>query len=746
MRSYGIINHIILWIFIMLLTKPLHTDMGKNVYQILEKLNPLPSTGFIAGQSVISALLLLYGKGNSGPINDIDIYKNDNRITKRLRNLSFQPETGLIGFSKPAESTLKKPHYDGITQFFTAKRISLYHISEVSNENLLNIIKVKSTDNSVDVTPYQILESFDLNMVKVGLNIRNKKLYWTSDFEFFIKTGQLQVTNTHSIFHTACRIAKKKNEMPWLYTNDNLNYKTLTLPTQLFKKQYAARNTYNAFFGKKYFNIFKNHSELHDLFEVSETINKKTKKPTNLYTCTLSDKLNQYVTNDETQTYQDLIEYNFKSRDQYVAAHALSKFFINQKNLTKGKHYFNALNTLEHITSDYTKSQISLLEQNYLDGQVQLEWAQRIDKFIKKHNNLTYMFTGSTLNEQSKIYESIRKLQNEFGEHIIGLIETTSWTKQDIMNHSFMVNEITKYNQKLKKEFKNFEILPTKIYNKTQIRDLANRLAIKAEGQEMHHCVGGYSENVNQGRCRILSLSNPKNPYDREERSTAEVKKINDYTAKLLGIDLNNITGFNCPIRCVQHRAFANKTPSAEHTNALKQYIEDHNKTFISTNIEHPHFLYDEIKNIEQTITMPMLGIFKNISIIRLNKIDSLMSFINSTHQSEQLPVAGVQLKSETTLENYLIYADPEGFYIAIPSDYNPEIMSLKMIKTRISNNKLKQFDMTLQIAYLILQNLENINLPEWKSKLKDDMKDVRIKINKSSYEEEDEIDLIVEF
>jgi hypothetical protein len=54
---------------------------------------------------------------------------------------------------------------------------------------MFNNVKYKSNKIDTDI----ILRSFDINATKVGYSIEEDKCYWTSDFEDFLKTGELKL-------------------------------------------------------------------------------------------------------------------------------------------------------------------------------------------------------------------------------------------------------------------------------------------------------------------------------------------------------------------------------------------------------------------------------------------------------------------------------------------------------------------------------------------------------------------------
>ena len=690
----------------MLLNKALHANLGVDVYNYLSKIETLPKSGFIAGQSITSALLHLHGTGNTGPINDIDIYELDKKKHPRSLAMSFYPEQYRIGYhsrpeNAPDRNMEHSNDYTGV-EFFSVKKATLFNITDVKYNGLLNLIKVTNFSSDFKVTPFQILESFDLNMVKVGLDISTKKLCWTSDFEFFIKTGQLEIVNAHSMFHTACRLEKKKSEMPWLYTNNELNIQTLLLPKIISKTESKDPNTLidteglpiirtGNTFGKKYKDIFDKSSTLQELFSIT------TRKNKNIYTF---DIIPQYLTNLDKQyvaSCRDLINSNFQKVNMVQAAHALAPTLAKNYLLKKGKHFADALNELKD-QKECTKKQIAVYGASYLKGQVQSEWASRIERLLKKHGGLSYLFIGVSLTEQSTLYTNLKKLEDQFGEYIYGLFETKSFTSSDILDYAHIEKQIKKYHTKQSEPFKNFKSLPSYVYDGVAINDLKSRLEIMAEGMEMRHCVGGYASSVADNHCRILSLRCS------EHKSTAELRKAPSRILQKL--NLLEETEFNSSVlRVVQHRCFANGEPIKKHQDALASYLLNHNKKIYEPALQSMKLdekimqALNALKNI--TFNIPKNGVMTSLSINILNELDLLQSAIDEEHL-DSLPVAGFKIYAESQIiDTVIIIKDSNVYYCKYNGMYRFE--SLKDI---IRKKQSCNYSIAAELLQIVYNNL----------------------------------------
>jgi hypothetical protein len=97
--------------------------------------------------------------------------------------------------------------YTGLSVGYQQK--GYYTIEKVSIDGIFNNIEYKSSTEDKSI----IIESFDINCCQLGYDIDKDEFVWTKDFETFLETGELRLTNLTSPAHSAMRLVKKKNDL-----------------------------------------------------------------------------------------------------------------------------------------------------------------------------------------------------------------------------------------------------------------------------------------------------------------------------------------------------------------------------------------------------------------------------------------------------------------------------------------------------------------------------------------------------
>lgn len=226
--------------------------------EALEKIKSefgIPKRGFIAGGSLANTIWELVS-GNKAVVNDIDVFvfrqKTDVPLEETRETLFRYKETD------------KKFYEDYAGICWSTYTKNYYAIISSETNGIFNEILYDS--NTED--PQFILNSFDINCTRVGYSIELDKFYWTKDFEEFLNTHKLLVSNLTTPSHTAVRIFKKSKELN--ITLDEFEFKIIS---QALNRTFNDSNKLR--FKERYNKIFEKYSgELSEYFKIErDTLN-----------------------------------------------------------------------------------------------------------------------------------------------------------------------------------------------------------------------------------------------------------------------------------------------------------------------------------------------------------------------------------------------------------------------------------------------------------------------------------------
>lgn len=224
--------------------------------QALDKLKSeygIPKRGFIAGGSLANTIWELVS-GNKAIVNDIDVFlfrqKTDVPLEETRETLFRYKETDKKFYED----------YTGICWSTYTK--NFYAIVSSEANGIFNEILY---DSNIE-EPQFILNSFDINCTRVGYSIELDKFYWTKDFEDFLTTGKLLVTNLTTPSHTGVRIFKKSKELN--VPVDEFEFKVIS---QALNRSFNDTNKLR--FKERYNTIFEKYSdELSEYFKIERDI------------------------------------------------------------------------------------------------------------------------------------------------------------------------------------------------------------------------------------------------------------------------------------------------------------------------------------------------------------------------------------------------------------------------------------------------------------------------------------------
>lgn len=258
----------------------------KNIIE--KKLGTFPEIGIIAGQSVASALLEEFklNQGLEMPFNDIDLFINESDAPYCEEIDLDKPEfdeDGNIILYETIRSKLVKSGEKGSLNFHSVYNSYscelfdpthkngykiVYSHRDPSNENL-NYVRVDMMDTrkegSMSALPFMlgrgthILNGFDINACQIALDTAQQKVVWTDEFEEFINTLELKASFLGTPMHTAVRLLKKKDEIPFLNFNEEHEMLRLQSARKVFINMENQRETIDgAGYGFMPGNLFSN--------------------------------------------------------------------------------------------------------------------------------------------------------------------------------------------------------------------------------------------------------------------------------------------------------------------------------------------------------------------------------------------------------------------------------------------------------------------------------------------------------
>jgi hypothetical protein len=214
----------------------------------------LPNSGFLAGGALGNATWNIL-KGKNAPINDLDIY----RLVELKNQISTREMKEKQHFTKNEKWVYED--YTGLNVGYQQK--GWYTIEKVSVDGIYNFVDYKSSTDDKSI----VIDSFDINCCQIGYDIDNDKFIWTKDFETFLRTDELRLTNLTSPAHSAIRLAKKKNDLDAKLPDIELNIisyamkhiKFMDTQKFRFKERYANMYKTYEFELNKHFDLVRDH-------------------------------------------------------------------------------------------------------------------------------------------------------------------------------------------------------------------------------------------------------------------------------------------------------------------------------------------------------------------------------------------------------------------------------------------------------------------------------------------------------
>jgi hypothetical protein len=364
----------------------------------------LPQSGFIAGGSIAN-LIWEEVSGNKAVINDIDVFLFDGILEKLVQDKSKT----LYEHSTKEEIWFED--YNGIA--FMTKEKDFYCITESTKDGMFNYIKYQSNSQE----PRVVIDSFDINCTAIGYSIDNDEYYWTDEFEKFLETGILGITNVKTPSHTVLRLIKKADELNATLTDFELNILQYALSDNVHLSPYKVR------FQERYLEVFVKYIDrLSEFFYIQkdvqciEWLRVSQSKDVKLWKLVSS---NQKVFNDKNLSELKADNYLFYIRNIY------SNKNQNLKLIWQHLHYF------------YDTP-------GYVDQEVDEEDIKLLSRFVYNAPNAISNLKGLKLSEQINLFKKLLEVYKDDPIVAISVLEKNKLDKDiDIDEQTKLLLELS---------------------------------------------------------------------------------------------------------------------------------------------------------------------------------------------------------------------------------------------------------------------------------------------------------------
>ena len=561
----------------------LRPEMGTAVLKHLLQFAELPRKGILAGQAVDSAITDLYLSGG-GVYNDLDVFRKCPARadrTERKANRTAMRSTLRVS---------RRETYGGMSLLLDT--IETYGIASVSRNGMLNAVNcfMASGKYAEKLSAQRVISGFDLNCVRVAVDLETGLLQWDRHYEDFQRSRQLKIAMMHTPWHTFIRLLKKREELPLVYADVELAAQACAAVSQSsFVKQMLRDRDLSLMFGAKNRELaesFANEFSPYFDLEASTFVRPGTlprgldwKKADDLHPAEAMDPKNKVdlwhmrVRGELEASMQARVD-NLGKGCLFFAYPSIEEARRQKKSQVYVKFDIlrqHCLAKQPNETKSPVQHHMGLFQTAYVEGQALPAVADKVDDFLLKHDQFSNLLLGLSLAEQWSTIQLVTKTARRFGKEFLdgdqqaalGVLETSA-EAADLRNEQSMWALLEADYRKNSAPFDitplDLPALPAK-WSHYLVQELLTPSALRSEGLQMNHCVAGYSSAVSQNRSRILRIRSCK---DAKAWSTAE-----------LSVRGKSGKPSESPVQysVVQHRAKSNAKPSPDNELVLEHVL-----------------------------------------------------------------------------------------------------------------------------------------------------------------------------
>jgi hypothetical protein len=394
--------------------------------------------------------------------------------------------------------------------YYQDKHFTIFNVSRVDNINYVDIYSINSKLTN-------IIDTFDINCCMIGIDLATKQLIYRPEFAAFLVTRQIEVVNFNTSKFTLFRLLKKKRQYPDAYLDVD---KIVGYIAHINPRYAPTAIKVPSFINEDELNLISNYFKLVDT------------KPIEVISNYVIPELKSLAFNDKhwNIVFQRLYGNGVKKHQKEQWLELLKYYTLCNACITNDTYFLT-------LPKGW-KTQLA-----------------RLGKFTNEHCGITNWFKYLNLDKQLELFKFIENLVTVEGKWVIGILENDFYS--DSLCIDLIKLKITEKINSAKTRLNKVLVTPLPInrhYLECEVIELVTSFQLLDEGRYNNHCVGGYSNSLNENR-RIFSIRIDK------YRFTCEFTQ-----GKYSRTD--NITDW----RLVQCKSFNNTTPDKYPT--IKTRIE----------------------------------------------------------------------------------------------------------------------------------------------------------------------------
>ncbi len=422
----------------------------------------------------------------------------------------LKSEYGDIDVFRLIDTRFGSRDIDVKSLYYKDTQFAIVNTSTVNNINYVDIYSINSKLTNV-------IDTFDINCCMIGIDLATKQLIYRPEFAAFLVTRQIEVVNFNTSKFTLFRLLKKKRQYPDAYLDVD---KIVGYIAHINPRYAPTAIKVPSFINEDELNLISNYFKLVDT------------KPIEVISNYVIPELKSLTFNDKhwNIVFQRLYGNGVKKHQKEKWLELLKYYTLCNACITNDTYFLT-------LPKGW-KTQLA-----------------RLGKFTNEHYEITNWFKYLNLDKQLELFKFIENLVTVEGKWVIGILENDFYS--DSLCIDLIKLKITEKINSAKTRLNKVLVTPLPInrhYLECEVIELVTSLQLLDEGRYNNHCVGGYSNSLNENR-RIFSIRIDK------YRFTCEFTQ-----GKYSRTD--NITDW----RLVQCKSFNNTTPDKYPT--IKTRIE----------------------------------------------------------------------------------------------------------------------------------------------------------------------------